>query len=320
MSTRTKKQTSSDKSKSHTGLKSKQKLIKQATRLSSSKPRLAKATDPSDKNLKTEGYLHGYTAKEQNRLYHQARFLEDQVFSNVDFTGRKHIIEIGCGVGAQTEILLERYPDLKITCVDASADQLSRARKHLSEYIKAGRVSLTQANASELPFADDSFDGAFVTWFLEHVPSPIEILKEARRVLQRNALIHLNEVLNHTFFVHPYSPATLQYWFAFNDHQWNLKGDPYVGAKLGNYLAAAGYAHITTNFTYVHLDNRQPKTRARFIEYWIDLLLSGAPELEHAGKVTHDIVQQMTIELSSLRDNPDSVIFFGHMKARAEVL
>jgi hypothetical protein len=120
--------------------------------------------------------------------------------------------------------------------------------------------------------------------------------------------------------VHPYSPATQQYWFAFNDQQWSLKGDPYVGAKLGNYLMEGGFGNIQTRFSYWHLDNRQPKLRGRFIEYWINLLLSGAPELVKSGKVNKTIIKQMTQELNALRDNPDSVLFFGFMKATATVL
>ena len=266
------------------------------------------------------GYLHGFTPTEQSRLYHQARFLEDHVFANVDFSGRKHIIEIGSGVGAQTEILLERFPKTKISCVDLSQEQITRAKKHLEQPIKKGVVNITQANAADLPFEDDTFDGAFVTWFLEHVPDPVAILKEARRVLRRDAVIYINEVLNSTFFVHPYSPATQQYWFAFNDQQWSLKGDPYVGAKLGNYLMEGGFGNIQTRFSYWHLDNRQPKLRGRFIEYWINLLLSGAPELVKSGKVNKTIIKQMTQELHALRDNPDSVLFFGFMKAMATVL
>lgn len=266
------------------------------------------------------GYLHGYTSTEQNRLYHQARFLEDHVFDLVDFSASKHILEVGCGVGAQTEILRERFPKLRITGVDAAEAQIKRATKHLASSIKSGQVKLTKADALALPFPDDSFDGCFITWFLEHVADPIAILKEANRTMRHGAVIYCNEVLNNSFFVHPYSPATLQYWFAFNDHQWNLKGDPYVGAKLGNYLQAAGFGDIKTTFSYWHLDNRQPKLRGRFFDYWTDLLLSGAPELEKAGKVTNKLILEMTKELKRLKDDPDSAFFLGFMKARAVVL
>jgi ubiquinone/menaquinone biosynthesis C-methylase UbiE len=278
------------------------------------KSTLAPVTKPGKSQ---DGYLHGFTATEQSRLYHQARFLEDHVFDQVDFTGCKHILEVGSGVGAQTEILRERFPKVKITCVDASKEQVSQANKRLATSIKKGLVTITQANAQKMPFVDGTFDGAFVTWFLEHVSDPIGILKETRRVLRRGAVIHINEVLNHSFFVHPYSPATLKYWAAFNDHQWKLKGDPYVGAKLGNYLLAANFQKISTSLSYWHLDRRQPELRARFADYWIDLLLSGSAELEKSGKVTKILVKQMTTELRALRNDPDSVFFMGFMKAHA---
>ena len=73
-------------------------------------------------------YLHGYTRDEQKRLYEQARVVEQKIFDTVDFSECAHVLELGCGVGAQTEILLRRFPDLHITAVDASKSQLAQAR------------------------------------------------------------------------------------------------------------------------------------------------------------------------------------------------
>ncbi len=267
---------------------------------------------------KKDGYLHGYSAAEHNRLYHQARFLEEQVFAQVDFSGCKHILEIGSGVGAQTEILHERFPNAKIACVDASREQVSKARKRLSGAINKGLITVTEANAQDLPFKKNTFDGAFITWFLEHVSDPVGILKETKRVLAKKSVIHINEVLNHSFFVYPYGPATKKYWAAYNEHQIKLKGDPYVGAKLGNYLLESGFKNISTNFSHWHLDRRQSKLRDQFLDYWIDLLLSGSPELVKSKMVTKTVVTQMASELNSLRKNPDSIFFLGFVKARAE--
>ena len=264
------------------------------------------------------GYLHGYSHDEQDRLYAQARFLESSVYEGVDFKRQNHILEVGCGVGAQTEILLERFPHLKIQGVDAAKAQITRARKHLAGPVKSGKVSFEVADALHLPFKDDQFDGAFICWFLEHVQQPVEILREVRRVLQANATVFCNEVLNSSFYVHPYSPATLQYWFAFNDHQWTLKGDPFVGAKLANYFLDAGYQNVSTQVRIHHYDNRMPKQRAQFIEYWTSLLLSGAPSLIKAKKVTPKLVEEMTRELTRLQKDPDAVFFYAWVQAKAQ--
>lgn len=267
-----------------------------------------------------DGYLHGFSEKEQDRLYEQARFLEQDIYRKVDFSGHSHILEIGCGVGAQTEILLRRFPHLKITGVDASQEQLDRAREHLSAYIKSGRVELHKVDASGLKFKEDSFDGAFITYVLEHVKKPIEVLKQAQRCLSSGAVLYVTEVLNNTFFVDPYSPATLKYWFEYNDHQWNLGGDPFVGAKLANYLLEAGYRDISTRVISLHEDNRYPKKRAQLIRFWAQLLLSGSPELLKSEQVKPELVEEMKNELERLKDEPNAVFFFSLIQARALVL
>ena len=265
-----------------------------------------------------DGYIHGFTKGEQDRLYSQARVHEDAIFTTIDFGGCRQILEIGSGVGAQTQILLERYPEAKIQCVDASKEQVERARGALKAQVKEGRVKIDQADALHLPYPDNSFDGVFICWLLEHVQNPVEILKEAKRVLKPGGVIYCNEVFNATFYVHPYSPAMLKFWFEFNDYQWSLKGDPFVGGKLANYLMAAGYQSVSTKVLTHQYDNRMPKKRASFIDYWTELLLSGAPNLLKAGKVTKEIVKEMTEESQKLKDAPDSVIFYSWIQARAE--
>ena len=265
-----------------------------------------------------EGYIHGFSKSEQDRLYHQARVHEDVIFSNVDFSGRHRLIEIGSGVGAQTQILLERYPDAFIECVDASSEQIHRAQQTHAQAIAENRMRLTKADALDMPFKDDEFDGAFICWLLEHVQNPIDVLTEARRVLKSGGVIYCNEVFNATFYLHPYSPATLKFWFEFNDHQWSLKGDPFVGGKLANYMMKAGFQNISTKVLTHQYDNRTPKKRAAFIDYWADLMLSGAPQLIQAGRISEELVREMQAEFTALKKDPDSVIFYSWILARAE--
>ena len=267
----------------------------------------------------TVGYVHGFTEEEQQRLYRQARFVEDRVYERLPFRRSKQMIEVGCGVGAQTEILLRRFPDLHVTGVDRSVVNLEQARRHLGRLPwAAGRSEFVEADAGNLDFDAATFDSAFLCWILEHVADPMLVLSETRRVLRPGSPITVTEVQNATFFIEPYSPQTLAYWMAFNDHQLEIGGDPFVGAKLGNLLQAVGFRDIETEIKTIHLDNRWPGERAEFIEYWTELLLSGAPGLQEAGKVSPEIVEAMKRELHEVARNPNAVFFYSFVQARAQ--
>jgi SAM-dependent methyltransferase len=264
------------------------------------------------------GYLHGYRPEERDRLHRQARFLEPAVHDRLPFRRRRRLLEVGCGVGAQTEILLRHFPDISVTGIDVNEEQLAEARRFLETVPwAAGRFDIRAMDAGELTFGPETFDCAFLCWVLEHVPSPQRVLGEVRRVLAPGAPIVCSEVLNATLFLDPYSPHTTRYWMAYNDRQIELGGDPFIGAKLGNLLTSVGFRDVETAVKTFHLDNRAPGERAEFLAYWTDLLLSGAPALLGAGKVSQEVVDGMRRELERVAHDPNSVFFYSFIQARA---
>jgi hypothetical protein len=139
-------------------------------------------------------------------------------------------------------------------------------------------------------------------------------------VLRPGSPIALTEVQNLSFFLDPYCPSTMAYWLAFNDWQLELGGDPFVGAKLGNLLLAVGFRDIATEVRSIHLDNRTPGERTEFLAFWTDLLLSGAPGLLQAQKVSQETVDGMERELRAIENDPNAVFFYSFVQARARVL
>jgi ubiquinone/menaquinone biosynthesis C-methylase UbiE len=156
-------------------------------------------------------YVHGYTATEQQRLVDQAQFLSRYLFRDIDFHEQHHIIEMGCGVGAQSKILLDKFPRLKISGVDISKIQLEKANIYLKNEIAQERISLHHTDGKKVPFARETFDGAYLCWILEHTTDPNAVLQETRRTLKPGALIYVTEVYNSTLFLYPECPHTLNY-------------------------------------------------------------------------------------------------------------
>ena len=264
-------------------------------------------------------YIHGFDPIEQKRLTHQAEFLEPYVYEGVDLEFKERLLEVGCGVGAQTKILLRRFPKLHIDGFDLSEDQLSAAQKYLKKEIQQKRVHLFQADAQKFKLKQPKYDAAFLCWFLEHVPDPLKVLKRVKSHLKSGAKIYCSEVFNQTLFIEPYSANFLKYWFEFNDLQWAMGGHPFIGGMLGHYLKEAGFVDINIEVRPFHFDSRDSDRRKIFMEYFYQILLSAKNSLIKEGRVTKEMVLKMDQEVELFKKSHDATFFYAWIRASARV-
>ncbi len=261
-------------------------------------------------------YLHGFTKKEQIRLIHQSKFLEKWIYQGVELKKCKNLLEVGCGVGAQSKIILKRFPKIHIDGVDFSEAQLKVANSLLKKEL-GKRIEFHHQDAQKLKL-NKKFDAAFLCWFLEHVPQPELALKQVRKHLRPGAKIYCTEVFNHTLFLEPYSPSFLKYWSIFNDFQWTIKGHPFVGGQLGHLLKQAGFRNIEIEFRSFHFDSRDIDKRNSFVDYFFQILLSAAPVLLKAGKVTPTLIKNMKREVRKCKSKKEGVFYYSFARATAQ--
>jgi len=102
-------------------------------------------------------------------------------------TGIRHLVDVGTGTGTLAIAALRRWPDVRVTGVDASREMLGAAEALVAERLPAtehGRFEGRVAFADELPFADASIDAAMSSFVLQLVPNRARALREIRRVLR----------------------------------------------------------------------------------------------------------------------------------------
>ena len=99
---------------------------------------------------------------------------------------RGRMLDIGTGPGHVPLLVCERIRDAQVVAVDLAETMLERARAKVAAASPEvrGRIELRRADAKALPFPAGSFDVVFSNTILHHIPEPIDLLREARRVLR----------------------------------------------------------------------------------------------------------------------------------------
>lgn len=208
-----------------------------------------------------------------------------------------HWLDVGCGNGAFTELLIARYAPSAVDGLDPSAEQLAYAR----EQPALRDVRFHQGDAMALPFPDNSVDAAVMPLVIFFVPDPAKGVAEMARVVRPGGSVsaYAWDLSGGGF---PYAPLL----FALRDRGITVPSPPSPEASNIPSLQAlwqgAGLAQVETHAITVQ------RTFASFDDYWTTAL--GAPSASKAlGDLPPDLAQELQVEMrEKLHTLPDGRI------------
>lgn len=92
-------------------------------------------------------------------------------------------LEVAAGTGRATRFVRLAFPKAKIVLVDLSSPYLRRARAELAQF---DRHDFVEANASDLPFKNETFDAVYSVFLFHELPlnERRAVLAEGQRVLR----------------------------------------------------------------------------------------------------------------------------------------
>lgn len=263
----------------------------------------------------TGSYVHGYSATEARRLADQADALAGRLHAGVVFPPGSRLLEVGCGVGAQTVHLAGNNPTCAITSVDVSGESVAEARRRVGAR-GFENVTFLQANLDELPFDPASFDHLFVCFVLEHLLDPAAALRRLAGQLVPGGTLTAIEGDHDSFFCHPTSPAVDAAVAALVELQRRAGGDATIGRRLHPLLGEAGYSSVTVEPVPIYADPTLPALASGFTRDTFRAMVAGVEaEALAAGLVSPDAWTDALRVLGEAADR--GTAFYAFFRGRA---
>jgi SAM-dependent methyltransferase len=222
-------------------------------------------------------YVHGYDAREVERLQDQAGTLVELLHHDTAYAPGSTVLEAGCGVGAQTVTLAARSPEARFTSMDISAESLAEARRRID---RAGlaNVEFLRADVFDLPFAPASFDHVFVCFLLEHLARPVAALAALRGLLRPGGTITVIEGDHGSAYFHPDSDAARAAIGCQIELQARGGGDALIGRQVYPLLVDAGFGSVSVSPRMVYVDSSRPELVDGFTRRTFTAMIEGVRE------------------------------------------
>jgi len=125
--------------------------------------------------------------------------------------GGGHLLEIGCGMGFDSLEFLKR--GVRVTATDLTPAAVATTKRHFElEGVQAAEVR--EANALDLPFADETFDAVWANGVLHATGDTARAIREVRRVLRpggRAIISHFYRKPSWMYVVHRFGRENIEH-------------------------------------------------------------------------------------------------------------
>src|SRR6266550_2959042 len=230
-------------------------------------------------------YVHGYDTRENERLEDQAGTLVDLLHSDTAYPPGSTVLEVGCGVGAQTLTLARRSPDAGFTSIDVSAASIAEARQKI-DGTGLTNVEFQQADIFALPFDAESFDHVFVCFVLEHLSRPLQALAILKGVLRPGGTITVIEGDHGSAYFYPDSSAAQAAIDCLVELQRRAGGNALIGRQVFPLLVEAGFDAVRVSPRMVYVDSSRPDLVDGFTRKTFTAMVEGVRQPAIAAGLT----------------------------------
>ncbi|MFB8139749.1 class I SAM-dependent methyltransferase [Streptomyces parvus] len=182
--------------------------------------------------------------------------------------GPHHIVDLGCGTGAGTFALLDRFPDAHVTAVDASSEHLQRLRTKACTLGVQERVRTVQADLDDDAWPElGSPDLVWASASMHHMAHPHRALRNVHATLVPGGLFAVVELAGHPRFLPEGAPSEqpgLEERVHAAVDRLQAEHMPHRGADWGPMLTAAGFTVEGERTIAVNIEGSRSEAIGRY--------------------------------------------------------
>ena len=219
------------------------------------------------------------------------------------------LIDCGCGPGSITADLAEAVAPGAVVGFDIRPDALGQGRR-LAHERGLTNVTFQFADIHRLPHPDGSFDAAWACAVIQHLDTPVEALREIRRVLKPGGVVGILDGSSPVTFRYPTTPL-LERWDGVREREADLSAaSRRPGLALRAMLREAGFVRTASSAQMAQEDGPPAGTDedTRRVAQNHLIRLRGVPgeRAVERGWITAAEREQIAEELVAWGDHPDA--------------
>jgi|GEM_PF-297731 len=222
-----------------------------ADQVGKSRPILSHDSDTTMMNSRLDSYRFeslGDRESEFKRLVAQATIGEEIEFSVLDSIGLQDgatVLDLGSGPGMTSLLLAKRLPSALVIGVEPEDQLRGKAEALIASQGFAERCRFLKGTGDRIPLDNGAVDFSYARLLFQHLPNPLEVLGEMRRVTRPGGVVVVVDVDDRTNIVYPAPAGLEELEKRIAGAQAAAGGDRHVGRKLYGYMQESGLLEVS---------------------------------------------------------------------------
>ncbi len=101
-------------------------------------------------------------------------------------TQKKYIADLGTADGRMLQIIYEKYPESNCVGIEYDKELVEFGKRNFPD------LNIIQGDIQSIEYADNYFDVVVATAVIEHVPEPVKVISESKRILKPGGILILS--------------------------------------------------------------------------------------------------------------------------------